>query len=120
MPKNKLHPHLSLPFVKSGCVTYFLAFTHITEVWQVTHITEVWQVRVCLGAHSRPPESIMGFLINICYLFLGSILAFRIDSEKSKNFLLSVRIIFRGTIKHKLLYLKINSIQINSNKINYI
>ena len=46
-----------------------------------------------------------------------SILVSRIDSERSEYFLRSVRITFRGTTKHKSLYLKINSNKINSIKV---
>ena len=45
------------------------------------------------------------------YPLLESILISRINSERSENFLLSIRITFKGTTKHKLLYLKINSNQ---------
>ena len=47
-----------------------------------------------------------------------SVLASRIDSRRSKNFLLSVKITFREITKHKSLHLKINCKQINFNKIN--
>ena len=43
-----------------------------------------------------------------------SILTSRIDYERSKIFLLSVRVTFKKTTKYKLLYLKINSNKINS------
>ena len=52
------------------------------------------------------------------YSLLESILASRIDFGRSKKFLLSTRITFKGTTKYKSFYLKINSNQINSNKIN--
>ena len=41
------------------------------------------------------------------------ILISRINFGRSKNFLLFIRITFREIIKYKLLYLKINSNQIN-------
>ena len=44
-----------------------------------------------------------------------SILASRIDSEKSEIFLLSIGITFREINKHKSLYFKINSIEAKSN-----
>ena len=50
------------------------------------------------------------------FILPESILASRIDSRRSENFLLFVRITFRGTAKHKSLYLKINYNQINSTK----
>ena len=43
------------------------------------------------------------------YLLSESILISRIDSGRSENFLLSVKITFKKTTKYKLLYLKINS-----------
>ena len=46
---------------------------------------------------------------------LKSILAFRIDSGISEIFLLSVKITFRGTTKHKSFYLKINSTKAEPN-----
>ena len=41
-------------------------------------------------------------------------------SRRNENFLLFVKITFKGITKYRLLYLKINSNQINSNKINSI
>ena len=49
------------------------------------------------------------------YLLSESILISRIDSGRSEIFLLSVKITFRWTTKHKLLYFKINSINIKPN-----
>ena len=49
-----------------------------------------------------------------------SIFISRIDYGRSENILLSIRITFKKTTKHKSLYLKINFNQINSNKINSI
>ena len=49
-----------------------------------------------------------------------SIQASRIDFGRSENFLLSVRIIFKGITKYKSLYLKINSNKINLFRINSI
>ena len=85
-----------------------------TEKQMVTYIA-------CLEKLSAPLESILNrqnwFWSNFGlfgYICLESILVFRIDSRRSENFLLSIRITFRGTTEHKSLYLKINSIQINS------
>ena len=66
------------------------------------------------------PKSI---LIKFCVFDFScseSIFISRIDSRISENFLLYIRITFRGTTKYESLYLKINSNQINSNKINFI
>ena len=49
-----------------------------------------------------------------------SIQASRIDFGRSENFLLSVRIIFKGITKYKSFYLKINSNKINLFRINSI
>ena len=54
------------------------------------------------------------------YSLSESIIVSRINSGRSKKILLSVRITFKRTTKHKSLYLKINYNQINFNKINSI
>ena len=63
-------------------------------------------------------------ILPIFYIFSfrksKSIITFKINFRKSENFLLSVKITFRGTNKHKSFYFKINSNQINFNKINSI
>ena len=43
------------------------------------------------------------------------ILVATINSEKSENFLLFIRIIFKETTKHKSLYLKINFTKVEPN-----
>ena len=49
------------------------------------------------------------------FIRLKSIFIFRINFKKSEIFLFYIKTIFRKIIKHKLLYLKINSNQINCN-----
>ena len=46
---------------------------------------------------------------------LKSIIASRINSGRSENFLLYIKIIFRGTIKYKSLYFKINFTKVEPN-----
>ena len=70
--------------------------------------TDMAIIIACLGARLPPPELMFGYSLS------ESILTSRIDSGRSENLFLFVRITFKKTTKHKSLYLKINSNQINS------
>ena len=129
------HSYLSFFFFFFPLFLIFFRPVRNPPHWQLTchtfhFILILWKNRrftACLGALPEPLESILVEQNWFCASFTlfglkgwKSIIVSRIDSVRSENFLLSIIITFRGTTKHKSLYLKINSNQINFNKINSI